>query len=440
MAPLFTVTSVSIPRIPCGWHPMLRLLFGIVLGTAVPTLLNAQQGERGKDADRGLPPLTSPAAAPGHTTSQAPRARARELGVRPGIFETGRRNAITDVAGVKVGHATLDIGDSVRTGATAIIPHSGDLFRERVPGALFVGNGFGKLLGATQIRELGELETPIVLTCTLCIWEAGDALAKWMLAQPGNANVRSINPVVGETNDGGLNATRSRVGIGEAVLSALKSADTTAVAEGSVGAGRGTQMFGWKGGIGTSSRVLPASLGGYTVGVLVQGNYGGVLQIAGVPVGQLLGRYAFQRDVGRTQGAGNARDAGDANAEKGDGSAMIVVATDAPMLSRNLERLAARAMMGVARTGSNGSNGSGDYVIAFSTSPLVRRSPDAPIATAQEVGNDRATALFQAVADATEEALYNAMFMATAVRYRNGVSEPLPLDSVRTLLRERGIR
>jgi len=216
--------------------------------------------------------------------------RARSLGLVPGIFATGANNAITDVAGVKVGHATVSEGDSLRTGVTAIIPHGGDLFRDRVPAALHVGNGFGKLLGVTQLRELGEIETPIVLTCTLCIWQAGDALAQWTLARPENAGVRSVNPVVGETNDGQINATRSRAGIGRAVGQALEAAAAGPVAEGSVGAGHGTVMFGWKGGIGTASRVLPASLGGYTVGVLVQGNYGGVLQMAGVPIGQLLGR------------------------------------------------------------------------------------------------------------------------------------------------------
>ena len=363
--------------------------------------------------------------------------RARALGLAPGVFAPGPRNAITDVAGVRVGHATVSEGDSLRTGVTAIMPHGGDLFRDRVPAALHVGNGFGKLLGVTQLRELGEIETPILLTCTLCIWPAGDALAQWMLARPENASVRSINPIVGETNDGALNATRSRVGIGRAVVEALGKADSGVVAEGSVGAGHGTVMFGWKGGIGTASRRLPASLGGYTVGVLVQGNYGGVLQMAGVPIGQLLGRYAFQRDVApelrRPPGPG------DAQAEHGDGSCMIVIATDAPMLARNLERLGARAIMGLARTGSSASNGSGDYVLAFSTAARVRRHPDAALSTNDELGNDAMSALFQAVTEATEEALYNAMLMATPVSSRAGTVRPLPIDSVRTLLRARGI-
>jgi len=366
--------------------------------------------------------------------------RARALGLAPGVFAPGPRNAITDVAGVRVGQATVSEGDSVRTGVTAILPHGGDLFRDRVPAALHVGNGFGKLLGVTQLRELGELETPIVLTCTLCIWQAGDALAQWMLQRPGNSTVRSINPVVGETNDGALNATRSRPGIGAAVIRALESADTGAVAEGSVGAGHGTVMFGWKGGIGTASRVLPASLGGYSVGVLVQGNYGGVLQMAGVPIGPLLGRYAFQRDVEAPRPPGGRPSGGDAAAERGDGSCMIVIATDAPMLSRNLERLAARAVMGLARTGSSASNGSGDYILSFSTAAAVRRNPDVALASAQELGNDAMSALFQAVTEATEEALYNALLMATPVSSRAGRVNPLPVDSVRVLLQSRGIR
>ena len=361
--------------------------------------------------------------------------RARTLGLAPGIFATGTNNAITDVTGVKVGHATVSEGDSLRTGVTAILPHGGDLYRDRVPAALHVGNGFGKLLGVSQLQELGEIETPIVLTCTLCIWQVGDALAQWMLARPENATVRSINPVVGETNDGQLNATRSRVGIGRAVGQALAAATAGPVAEGSVGAGHGTVMFGWKGGIGTASRVLPVSLGGYTVGVLVQGNYGGVLQMAGVPIGQLLGRFAFQRDVAPLRPSGP----GDAGAERGDGSCMIVIATDAPVLARNLERMGARAIMGLARTGSSASNGSGDYVLAFSTNPRVRRNPDATVSTNDEVGNEAMSALFQAVTEATEEALYNALLMATPVSSRAGTVKALPVDSVRPLLRARGV-
>jgi D-aminopeptidase len=370
--------------------------------------------------------------------------RARALGIIPGIFAPGPRNAITDVAGVRVGQVTLSGGDSVRTGVTAILPHAGDLYRDRVPAALHVGNGFGKLLGATQLRELGELETPVLLTCTLCIWQAGDALAQWMLARPENAAVRSINPVVGETNDGSLNATRARPGIGAAVTAALAAAaasgDGAPVAEGSVGAGHGTVMFGWKGGMGTASRRLPAALGGHTVGVLVQGNYGGVLQVLGVPVGPLLGRYSFQREAPwPLPPSGGNPPPGDANAERGDGSCMIVVATDAPLLSRNLERLAARAVMGLARTGSAASNGSGDYVLAFSTNPRVRRRSAEGEAALAELGNEAMSPLFQAVVEATEEALYNALLMATPVSTRAQRVAPLPADSVARLLRARGI-
>ena len=362
--------------------------------------------------------------------------RARAIGLAPGVFQPGALNAITDVAGVAVGHATLSAGDSVRSGVTAILPHRGDLFLDRVPAALHVGNGFGKLLGATQLRELGELETPILLTCTLCIWQAGDALAQWMLQKPENATVRSINPVVGETNDGQLNATRQRPGLAAAVVQALEAADSGPVAEGSVGAAHGTVMFGWKGGMGTSSRKLPAALGGYTIGVLVQGNYGGVLQMAGVPIGQLLGNYSFRRETAAVRPPGPSDNG---TTERGDGSCMIVVATDAPLLSRNLERVAARAIMGLARTGSSASNGSGDYVLAFSTSPLVRRRPSTVLASAQELGNDAMSAVFQAVVEATEEALYNAMLMATPVSSRAGRVLPIPTDSVRALLRARGI-
>ncbi len=419
---------------------------------ALASLLAAGGALSAVELTAQAPPTPAARSSSATGRSGAEPVRARELGLAPGVFTPGPRNAITDVSGVRVGHAIVSEGDSLRTGVTAIVPHGGDLFRDRVPAALHVGNGFGKLLGVTQLRELGELETPIVLTCTLCIWQAGDALAQWMLRRPENVSVRSINPVVGETNDGALNATRSRPGVGDAVTRALATADTGAVTEGSVGAGHGTVMFGWKGGIGTSSRRLPVSLGGYTIGVLVQGNYGGVLQMMGVPIGPLLGRYAFQRDIGTVPGAvpravpdaapGPKRPpagAGDDAAERGDGSCMIVIATDAPLLSRNLERVAARAVMGLARTGSAASNGSGDYVIAFSTSPLVRRNPEMMLASAQELGNDAMSAVFQAVVEATEEALYNALLMATAVSSRAGRVNPLPVDSVRVLLRARGI-
>jgi D-aminopeptidase len=352
----------------------------------------------------------------------AGRARARDLGVAPGIFRPGPANAITDVAGVRVGHVTLMVGDSVRTGVTAILPHEGNAFLDRVPAAMHVGNGFGKLLGVTQVEELGELETPILLTCTLCVWRAADALVGWMLEKPDMAGVRSINPVVGETNDGRLNAIRSRPIDAAAVRRALDSARSGSVAEGSVGAGTGTVAFGWKGGIGTSSRMLPASLGGWTIGVLVQSNFGGVLQVMGAPVGRELGRFAF-------------RDA----LERGDGSIMMVVATDAPLSDRNLRRLAARAMLGLARTGASASSGSGDYVIAFSAARSVRRPYDAQRLTTTELANEQASALFQAVIEATEEAIYNSMFMAVTIEGSGTRVDAIPLDRVREILRKYGI-
>ena len=355
----------------------------------------------------------------------APRARARELGVAPGVFTPGRWNAITDVAGVTVGQVTLVEGETVRTGVTAILPHGGNLYRERVPAALHVGNGFGKLLGVTQLRELGELETPILLTCTLCVWKAADAMVDSLLAAPDMQQVRSINAVVGETNDGGLNDIRARPVTPDAVRRALREARDGPVAEGSVGAGTGTVAFGWKGGIGTSSRVLPARFGGYTVGVLVQSNFGGILQVLGAPVGRELEQYAFR---------------GATSDEDGDGSIMIVVATDAPLSDRNLERLASRAMLGLSRTGSSASNGSGDYVLAFSTAASVRRAWDAPRLATTELANEEMSALFQAVVEATEEAILNSLFMATTVSGNGRTVEAIPLDRVREVLRKYGLR
>ena len=351
----------------------------------------------------------------------AQRARARDLGVKPGVFSPGPLNSITDVRGVKVGHATVIEGDSVRTGITAILPHDGNLYQDRVPAALFVGNGFGKLLGVTQLRELGELETPILLTCTLCVWKAADAMVDWLLAKPGMQNVRSINPVVAETNDGGLNAIRSRPIRPEHVRAALESASTSAVVEGAVGAGAGTVAFGWKGGIGSSSRVLPQTLGGWTVGVVVQSNFGGIFQVMGAPVGKELGQYSFRRDV-------------ESGRERGDGSIVMVLATDAPLSDRNLERLAARAIMGLSRTGSSASNGSGDYVIAFSTSTKVRRAFNARTITTEELANEEMSGLFQAAVEATEESIYNSLFMATDVTSNGRTVRAIPLDSVRTVL------
>ncbi len=333
-----------------------------------------------------------------------PRPRAREAGVEVGILPPGALNAITDVEGVRVGQVTVVEGDSVRTGVTAILPHGENVYRQRVPAAIHVGNGYGKLLGVTQVRELGELETPILLTCTLCVWNAAAALVDTLLEQPGMEDVRSINPVVGETNDGGLSDIRSQPVRAEHVRRALRTATSGPVEEGSVGAGTGTVAFGWKGGIGTSSRHLPETLGGHRVGVLVQANFGGVLAINGAPVGRELGRFAFQ----------------DAMGAGADGSIMIVVATDAPLDARLLERLAVRALIGLGRTGASMSNGSGDYVIAFSTVPVD--SPE------QWLSNDEMSPLFQAVAEATEESVYNALFTARTVESRSGTVEALPLD------------
>ena len=369
---------------------------------------------------------TTLALAPLPAGAQA-RVRARDLGVAPGIFAPGANNAITDVAGVKVGHATIISGDSIHTGVTAILPHGGNVFLDRVPAAVHIGNAFGKLIGSAQVKELGELETPILLTCTLCVWRAADALVAELLAQPGMEGVPSINPVVGETNDASLNAIRNRPVSASDVHAALASASGGVVAEGSVGAGAGTVAFEWKGGIGTSSRVLPRTLGAWTVGVLVQSNFGGVLQVLGAPVGRELGKYSFKDALDR---------------ERGDGSVMIVVATDAPLSDRNLQRLAARAIMGLARTGSSASNGSGDFVIAFSTAKGVRRVPGNPfqddgtrrLLSTSEVVNDDMSALFEGVVEATEEAIYNSLFMASSVTQRGRTMEAIPLDRVREIL------
>ena len=354
------------------------------------------------------------------------RPRARDLGVAPGVFATGPLNAITDVPGVLVGQVTVIEADSVRTGITAILPHAGNLFLDRVPAAIVVGNGFGKLLGSTQVNELGELETPILLTCTLCVWKAADAMVEWMLSMPGMDKVRSINPVVGETNDGyELNiAIRSRPITAAQVRQALTSARSGPVDEGSVGAGTGTRAFDWKGGIGTSSRKVPVAIGPYTVGVLVQTNFGGVLQIMGAPVG---------RELPRKVSANKSR-------AHADGSIMMVVATDAPLSDRNLNRLASRALMGLARTGSVAGNGSGDYVIAFSTAPEVRRTRDAPRLTTTEMGNtEQLSALYEAVIEATEEAIYNSLFKATTMSSKGGTVEAIPIDKVREILARYGI-
>jgi D-aminopeptidase len=364
---------------------------------------------------------------------EEPRVRARDLGVAPGIFSPGTNNAITDVAGVRVGQVTLRKGDKVRTGVTAILPHPGNAYRSRVPAALHVGNGFGKFIGTTQINELGELESPILLTCTLCVWKAADAMVAWMLAQPDMQEVRSLNVVVGETNDGRLNDIRARPITTAAVRTALENAKGGQVQEGSVGAGTGTTAFGWKAGIGTSSRKLPESLGGFTVGVLVQANFGGVLQVAGAPVGRELDRYAFQNAVAARE---NTRGLAD---DRGDGSIIIVIATDAPLSDRNLQRLASRGMMGLGRTGSSASNGSGDYILAFSTAESVRRQFDAARLQTTELANEQMSAVFQASVDSVEESIYNALFMATTESGNGQTVEAIPLDQVRKILREHGV-
>ncbi len=375
-------------------------------------------------------------------SNQQKRPRARELGVVVGILPTGKHNAITDVEGVMVGHSTLIKGSDIRTGVTAILPHEGNLFQEKVPAAIHIGNAFGKLMGSTQVNELGEIETPILLTNTLNVPRVADALIDWMLALPGNEQVRSVNPLVGETNDGFLNDIRGRHVGHDEVFAALKSAKSGEVAEGSVGAGTGTVAFGWKGGIGTSSRMLPANLapgsGSYTVGVLVQSNFGGVLTINGAPVGRELGKFYLKeqlewRRVGQNQNPENAV------SDWADGSIIMVVATDAPMDHRNLRRLAERAMLGLARTGSPSTNGSGDYVIAFSTAKQNRIRASESLRNTQTLSNDTMSPLFQAVVEATEEAIYNSIFRATTVtgRDRNTI-EALPIEKTVEILRKYG--
>jgi D-aminopeptidase len=346
-----------------------------------------------------------------------PKPRARDLGVAPGVYPPGALNAITDVAGVRVGQTTIVTGDDVRTGVTAIVPHGGNVFQDKVAGAVFVGNAFGKLAGSTQVAELGTIETPIVLTNTLSVGVAMDAVVRYTLAQPGNEQVRSVNALVGETNDGGLNDIRGLHVTRDHVLDAIRGAKDGAVAEGSVGAGTGTICYGWKGGIGTSSRHLDR--GGYTVGVLAQTNFGGNLTIGGVPVFKLL------QPPARGGGAAGA-----------DGSCMLVVATDAPLDARDLKRLAARAVFGLARTGSAFSNGSGDFAIAFSTSPEVRSrfNETAPRAHTT-LPTDATSPLFEATLEATEEAVYNSLLQATTVTSKFGTAEAIPVDRLREILK-----
>jgi len=373
-------------------------------------------------------------ALPPHHHANAPedtdRPRARELGLEIGIFKPGAFNAITDVPGVKVGQVTIVADENIRTGVTAIIPHGGNLFQEKVSAAVVVGNGFGKLIGSTQVNELGELETPIVLTNTLSVWDAAKAVVEYTLSQPGNENVRSVNPVVGETNDGFLNDIRGFHVTKEHVLDALHSATSGPVAEGSVGAGTGTVCFGWKGGIGTSSRVLTEKLGKYTVGVLVQTNFGGILQMAGVPLGKELGKY-YLKDKSRD----GVRDS------SGDkGSCMIVVALDASVDARQLQRIARRALLALGITGSSMSHGSGDYVIAFSTTKMTKSTRDSlRLELSTRLRDEDLSPIFQAVVEATEEAIYNSLLKATTVTGVDGHTvEALPIEKVKEILKKNG--
>lgn len=372
------------------------------------------------------------------------RPRARDAGVKVGILPTGSLNAITDVPGVSVGHTTIIRGENVRTGVTAVLPHQGNLFREKVPGAVFVGNGFGKLVGSTQVNELGEIETPILLTSTLSVPRVADALLDFMLTQPGNEEVQSVNFLVGETNDGYLNDIRGRHVTAADVLNAIKSAKDGAVDEGAVGAGTGTVAFGFKGGIGTSSRRLPQKLGGFMVGVLVQSNFGGVLTINGAPVGRELGQYYLKDSIGQQAPCQPTTPSSYCEPAAADGSIIIVIATDAPIDARNLNRMAARAMLGLARSGAAASNGSGDYAIAFSTSADVRiRFSGNPAQQSSPrnlklLPNDAMSPLFLAVIEATEEAIYNSLFRAQTMTGRGRTVPALPLDRTLEILRKYG--
>ncbi|WP_246850230.1 DmpA family aminopeptidase [Rufibacter roseolus] len=351
------------------------------------------------------------------------RKRVREYGIKIGVLPTGQENAITDVAGVQVGQVTLNKGNDIRTGVTAILPHTGNLFQEKVPAAVFVGNGFGKLAGTTQVMELGNLESPIILTNTLSVATAINGVITHTLQQSGNEKVQSVNAVVGETNDGGLNDIRGRHVTEKHVLEAIQKAKGGAVEEGNVGAGTGTICFGFKGGIGTSSRKLPASLGGYTVGVLVQTNFGGVLQVAGAPVGEELEKFSFRQQI----------------LEKADGSCMIIVATDAPVDARNLERMAKRAMLGLGKTGGIASNGSGDYVVAFSANPSLRIPHVAKekTQTVTLLRNDEMSPLFMATIEATEEAILNSLFKAETTLGKDKTKvEALPVDKTLDILKK----
>lgn len=372
---------------------MIKILLLLILATFDKTFLMAQNAERAAD-----------------------------IGIRIGVLSPGKLNAITDVPGVKVGHTTIMKGDSIRTGVTAILPHDGNLFQQKVPAAVYVGNGFGKLTGTTQIKELGNIESPVILTNTLSVSTAMNAIVSFTISQKGNQNVQSVNAVVGETNDGFLNDIRGRHVTESDVLKAINSAASGKVTEGNVGAGTGTTCFGFKGGIGTASRILPKKLGGYTVGVLVQTNFGGVLAIDGVPVGEELKKYYLREQLN----------------ENADGSCMMIVATDAPLDSRNLERLAKRAFMGLAKTGGVATNGSGDYVIAFSTDSSIRIPFNAPDILDQKVlSNDAVSPLFMAAIEATEEAIINSLLAAETMKGKSGrVVEALSHEKLKEILKK----
>ena len=390
---------------------MNRCAYGVAVGVALLVGSQMPIGVRSSNAAEG----------------QNARPRAREIGIAPGVLRPGPLNAITDVGGVLVGHVTLVEGDDIRTGVTAILPHGGNLYQEKVPAGVAVGNAYGKFAGTTQIDELGEIETPIVLTNTLAVAEGIAGAVEWTLAASGNERVRSVNAIVGETNDGYLNAIRQRRVTKEDVIRAISTASSGPVAEGNVGAGTGTQAFQWKGGIGTSSRVLPDALGGYVVGVLVQTNYGGVLSIAGAPVGKELGNYYLSE----------AQDE-----YRPGGSIIVVIATNAPLSDRNLKRLARRAFNGIAVTGSPMANDSGDYAIAFSTAETVWRTRERreAVATFENLPNDRISPLFQAVVEGTEEAIYNALLKATTMKGNEGhIRTELPLDRLKEILVRHGI-
>ena len=422
-----------------------RLFASLIIVSVI--LISIMTVRSPKDVRAGALSADQTPASPAQASNSRPRAR--EAGVVVGILPTGPRNMITDVAGVLVGHTTIIRGGDVHTGVTAVLPHNGNLFREKVPGAVFIGNAFGKLAGSTQVNELGEIETPIMLTSTLNVPRVADAVIDYMLALAGNEGVQSINPLVGETNDGYLNDIRGRHAGRDEVFAAIKNARSDAVEEGAVGAGTGTVAFGFKGGIGTSSRRLPASLGGYTVGVLVQTNFGGILTINGAPVGRELGKYYLKDELDRTQNKisrstdPHPQSKPEIGPNLADGSIMIVIATDAPIDHRNLQRLAARSMMGLARTGAAGSNGSGDYAIAFSTAPELRVRTAAAgrnsKSTVSLLSNEAMSPLFLAVIEATEEAIYNSLFRAETTAGRAHTVEALPIDRTLEILRKHGL-